>query len=250
MANAGQTCRHRAGVRGPRSRIRVSGRTQSRDRRVEDRRGRAGALLRADDDARPGGRSSAGTSRTPDRQGTPPRSSAVPTRCGSRSSRRSCWWTRRRTARAVCEETFGPTVTVRTVEDVDEAVKLANATGYGLAASVYAGPTRRGTEIARRLRTGMVSVNAVIAFAGIPSLPFGGVGESGFGRIHGEDGLREFASRAVGPPTSGCATPMDPATFRRTAKTMEMLDRYVGLRFREVMRGLRRRRASRRSGAG
>lgn len=133
---------------------------------------------------------------------------------------------------AVREETFGPTVTVRTVEDVDEAVKLANATGYGLAASVYAGPTRRGTEIARRLRTGMVSVNAVIAFAGIPSLPFGGVGESGFGRIHGEDGLREFA-RAQSVTHKRFATPMDPATFRRTAKTMEMLDRYVGVRFRK-----------------
>ena len=38
----------------------------------------------------------------------------------------------------------------------------------------------------------MMSVNSVIAFAGIPALPFGGVGDSGFGRIHGEDGLREF----------------------------------------------------------
>jgi len=39
-----------------------------------------------------------------------------------------------------------------------------------------------------------VSVNAVLAFAAIPGLPFGGVGDSGFGRIHGEDGLREFTS--------------------------------------------------------
>ncbi|NUS58782.1 MAG: aldehyde dehydrogenase family protein, partial [Streptomycetaceae bacterium] len=100
------------------------------------------------------------------------------------------------------------------------------------AASVYAGSTGHGTEIARRLRTGMVSVNAVIAFAGIPSLPFGGVGESGFGRIHGEDGLREFA-RAQSVTRKRFATPMDPATFRRTAKTMEMLDRYVGVRFRK-----------------
>ena len=50
----------------------------------------------------------------------------------------------------------------------------------------------RGLEIARRLRCGMTSVNGVIAFAGIPALPFGGVGDSGFGRIHGPDGLKEF----------------------------------------------------------
>src|SRR5207247_1810261 len=71
-----------------------------------------------------------------------------------------------------------------------EAIKLANATDYGLGASVYA--KRQGVSIARRLRSGMTSVNAVIAFAAVPGLPFGGVGESGFGRIHGADGLREF----------------------------------------------------------
>jgi succinate-semialdehyde dehydrogenase/glutarate-semialdehyde dehydrogenase len=48
-------------------------------------------------------------------------------------------------------------------------------------------------DIARSLRTGMVSVNGTLSFAGVPSLPFGGVGDSGFGRIHGDDGLREFA---------------------------------------------------------
>ena len=46
--------------------------------------------------------------------------------------------------------------------------------------------------IARRLRAGMVSINSVITFAAVPSIPFGGVGDSGFGRIHGPDGLREF----------------------------------------------------------
>jgi aldehyde dehydrogenase (NAD+) len=48
-------------------------------------------------------------------------------------------------------------------------------------------------EIAERLRAGMTSINSVITFAVIPALPFGGVGNSGFGRIHGADGLREFA---------------------------------------------------------
>jgi acyl-CoA reductase-like NAD-dependent aldehyde dehydrogenase len=91
---------------------------------------------------------------------------------------------------AVTDETFGPTVVVNRVRDIDEAVDRANASRYGLGASVFA--KARGHDVARRLRAGMVSVNGVIAFAGIPSLPFGGVGDSGFGRIHGVDGLREF----------------------------------------------------------
>ncbi|MCD2196960.1 aldehyde dehydrogenase family protein [Actinomycetospora endophytica] len=91
---------------------------------------------------------------------------------------------------AVTDETFGPTVVVNRVRDIDEAVERANASRYGLGGSVFA--KKRGYEIARRLRCGMVSVNGVIAFAAMPSLPFGGVGDSGFGRIHGRDGLREF----------------------------------------------------------
>ncbi len=91
---------------------------------------------------------------------------------------------------AVTEETFGPTVTVTRVRDMDEAVEKANASRYGLGGAVFS--RRRGPELARRLRSGMTSINSVIAFAGVPSLPFGGVGDSGFGRIHGPDGLREF----------------------------------------------------------
>jgi acyl-CoA reductase-like NAD-dependent aldehyde dehydrogenase len=92
---------------------------------------------------------------------------------------------------AVTEETFGPTVVVNKVRDMDEAVRLANGTSYGLGSAVFS--KSRGAELARRLRSGMTSVNSVISFAAIPSLPFGGVGDSGFGRIHGPDGLREFS---------------------------------------------------------
>jgi acyl-CoA reductase-like NAD-dependent aldehyde dehydrogenase len=91
---------------------------------------------------------------------------------------------------AITEETFGPTVTVNRVRDMDEAVALANGTRYGLGSTVFS--RSRGEELARRLRAGMTSVNSVIAFAGIPALPFGGVGDSGFGRVHGPDGLKEF----------------------------------------------------------
>jgi aldehyde dehydrogenase (NAD+) len=91
---------------------------------------------------------------------------------------------------AVTEETFGPTLTVHRVADLDEAVVRVNASRYGLGAAVFS--ARRGKEIAARLRCGMVAINSVVSFAAVPSLPFGGVGDSGFGRIHGADGLREF----------------------------------------------------------
>jgi len=129
---------------------------------------------------------------------------------------------------AVCEETFGPTITVKGVKDLEEAVTLANATAYGLGSSVYA---RRGAmTVARRLRSGMTSVNAVIAFAGVPALPFGGVGESGFGRIHGADGLREF-TRPKAITRRRYSTPFEPTTFARNPKTMTILKKYVMTRY-------------------
>ena len=121
---------------------------------------------------------------------------------------------------AVTEETFGPLLVVNRVPDVDEAVRRANATGYGLGATVFS--HRHGDEIAARLRCGMVSVNGVISFAGIPSLPFGGVGESGFGRIHGEDGLREF-TRPQAVARQRFPLPIAVTSFRRTARGMATL---------------------------
>jgi acyl-CoA reductase-like NAD-dependent aldehyde dehydrogenase len=121
---------------------------------------------------------------------------------------------------AVTDETFGPLLVVNRVPDVDEAVRRANATGYGLGAAVFA--KRRGPEIARRLRCGMVAVNGVIAFAAVPGLPFGGVGDSGFGRMHGEDGLREFTrSQAITRPRF--ALPVPVTSFRRPAWLMRAL---------------------------
>lgn len=117
------------------------------------------------------------------------------------------------------EETFGPTVTVKKVSSMDEAVELANATRYGLGSTVFS--KANGPAIARRLRSGMTALNDVISFAAIPALPFGGVGDSGFGRIHGADGLREFtyakaiASRRMKPV-------MLLTTFERTGKQDSM----------------------------
>jgi acyl-CoA reductase-like NAD-dependent aldehyde dehydrogenase len=127
-------------------------------------------------------------------------------------------------SRAVTEETFGPTLTIAKVRDMDEAVAKTNASRYGLGNTVFS--KRRGLELARRLRSGMVSVNSVISFAGIASLPFGGVGDSGFGRIHGADGLREFARpKAIARPRF--RAPIEMTTFKRTAKVDKLVAQLV-----------------------
>jgi aldehyde dehydrogenase (NAD+) len=114
------------------------------------------------------------------------------------------------------------------VRDVEEALRLANDTRYGLAATVFS--RSRGEELARRLRAGMVSVNSVIAFAAVPALPFGGVGDSGFGRIHGEDGLREF-TRPQAVTRRRFRALLEPMTFARGAQTVRQLLRLVRLRY-------------------
>jgi aldehyde dehydrogenase (NAD+) len=118
-------------------------------------------------------------------------------------------------ALAITDETFAPTVTVTKVASMDEAVELANAVRYGLGSTVFS--RSRGPELARRLRSGMTSVNSVIGFVGIPALPFGGIGESGFGRVHGPDGLREFTyAKAVA--RQRMRSPITLTTFDRTRK--------------------------------
>jgi acyl-CoA reductase-like NAD-dependent aldehyde dehydrogenase len=131
-------------------------------------------------------------------------------------------------AAAVTEETFGPTLTVTRVRDADDAVEKANATGYGLAGAVFA--RERGMDIARRLRNGMTSINSVITFASVPELPFGGIGESGFGRIHGADGLKEF-TRAKAITRQRFALPVNLTSFTRPARLTDVLVRIIKLRY-------------------
>lgn len=146
-------------------------------------------------------------------------------------------------APAVTEETFGPTVVVSKVRDLDEAVERANATGYGLAASVFSGNRRRARGAARRLRAGAVSINAVLAYASVPALPFGGVGDSGFGRIHGEDGLREFA-RAKAVTRQRFPLPLHVTSFHRGDADMKRLVAVAGLLHGRRPRNARRARPS------
>jgi acyl-CoA reductase-like NAD-dependent aldehyde dehydrogenase len=123
---------------------------------------------------------------------------------------------------ANCEETFGPTITVTKVRDAEEALARANSTAYGLGGAVFSGSRSRGLELARRLRSGMTAINDIITFVAVPALPFGGVGESGFGRIHGADGLREFA-RAKSITRRRFNSPMRISSFKRSDEDMAKL---------------------------
>ncbi len=80
-------------------------------------------------------------------------------------------------------------ISVITYEDEDDAVAIANNSDYGLSGAVYTEDLDRGFEIAKRIRTGTISVNtATMDF----TLPFGGYKQSGLGREGGVEGIEEF----------------------------------------------------------
>ena len=87
---------------------------------------------------------------------------------------------------------------------------------------------RSGVEAAGRF--GGTTINSVMTFVGIPSLPFGGVGDSGFGRFHGDDGLREFSrSKATTRKKFGMGREMQ--QFPRAADQYAIVRRVLRLRF-------------------
>ncbi|QSB17352.1 aldehyde dehydrogenase family protein [Natronosporangium hydrolyticum] len=87
------------------------------------------------------------------------------------------------------EEVFGPVLSILPYRDVDEAVRIANHSRYGLTGGVWSADPERAVAVARRLRTGQVDINGA-AFN--PVAPFGGYGDSGLGREHGRYGLAEY----------------------------------------------------------
>lgn len=108
------------------------------------------------------------------------------------------------------DETFGPVLPIIKVASVEDALRRANATRFGLGSAVFG---KQARALADRIKAGMTSVNSVLAFSAIASLPFGGVGDSGFGRIHGDAGLREF-TRTKATAEERMALPMNLMSFK------------------------------------
>ena len=94
-------------------------------------------------------------------------------------------------SRALHEETFGPLLPIVAVRDDEEAIALANASPFGLSASVWSRDRARARRIADRLQAGTVVINDVTLIAGVAEVPHGGVKASGSGRAHGTIGLEE-----------------------------------------------------------
>jgi len=89
------------------------------------------------------------------------------------------------------EEVFGPILPVVAADDVEEAIRLANDSSFGLAASVWTRNRARGVALARRIESGAVLVNDATYYVGAAEVPHGGEKESGLGRSHGEFGMLE-----------------------------------------------------------
>ena len=95
------------------------------------------------------------------------------------------------------DEIFGPVVGVHPVKDDDEAVAIANASCYGLTGSVWSKNKREAMAVAQRLQAGAIMINDHLMSHGLAETPWGGFGDSGFGRTHGEMGLLEMVRSKV-----------------------------------------------------
>ena len=87
------------------------------------------------------------------------------------------------------EEIFGPVLSVLPFDDVEDAIRIANDSPYGLGGAIYATDTAKALEVAKRIRTGTININNAL---NIQNLPFGGFKESGIGREGGRWGLDEY----------------------------------------------------------
>jgi len=103
-------------------------------------------------------------------------------------------------SRLVDEEQFGPVLPVIKYSDNEDVIRRANATNYGLGASVWSSDTARAHKVANRIEAGTVWINKHLDMA--PHIPFGGAKQSGIGTEFAEEGLAEFTQLQIinGPP--------------------------------------------------
>jgi coniferyl-aldehyde dehydrogenase len=115
------------------------------------------------------------------------------------------------------EEIFGPILPIKAYDSLDEAIDHVNAGERPLALYVFAGDEDVATDVLRRTTSGGACVNSAAVHGALPSLPFGGIGQSGSGRHHGIEGFREFSNlrgvfvRGEGDLIEAFAPPYGPA---------------------------------------
>ena len=131
------------------------------------------------------------------------------------------------TMKIMSEETFGPTLPIMKVSDVEEAVRLANDSTYGLQASVWTSDVGRGEAVARRIEAGVVCVNdAQINYSAL-NLPMGGWKASGLGTRHGAAGIRKYC-KTQSLLVTRRALKREPFMFPYKASRTRMLRRMFG----------------------
>ncbi len=133
------------------------------------------------------------------------------------------------------EETFGPVLPIMRTTSDDQAVELANDSRYGLNSSVWSADEDRAAELAARIEAGNVCVNDCIVSYAVTGLPFGGVKESGIGRVHGAEGLREFTN-VKSVMATRFRTPREPWWFPVPAGLADLSIRTLRLRFGSTLR--------------
>jgi coniferyl-aldehyde dehydrogenase len=92
------------------------------------------------------------------------------------------------------EEIFGPILPVKAYDELDDAIAYVNAGERPLALYVFSKDEQEADDVLRRTASGGACVNAAAVHGALPSLPFGGIGQSGSGRHHGVEGFREFSN--------------------------------------------------------
>jgi len=121
------------------------------------------------------------------------------------------------------EEIFGPIVPFMKVSSEEEALSLANDTHLGLNAYVFTKDREKGCRIAEQVRAGSIVVNDVVVNFAYPELPFGGVKQSGIGRVHGEDALRDMCeARHINVDRFG-SLEREPIWYPYTGETLKWL---------------------------
>jgi succinate-semialdehyde dehydrogenase/glutarate-semialdehyde dehydrogenase len=128
------------------------------------------------------------------------------------------------------EEIFGPIVPFMRVTSDDEAIALANDSHLGLNAYVFTEGKPRARRLAEKIEAGSVVVNDVLSNYAITEAPFGGIKQSGFGRVHGVEGLRTMCLRKH-VSWDRVRTPHPPHWFPYTAKSFHWLQRGMHLLF-------------------
>ena len=149
--------------------------------------------------------------------------------------------------RVMREETFGPVLAVMPVDDMQQAVRLANDSDLGLTGSVWSGSRRTARHLAEQVQAGVVTINDHLMSHGLPETPWGGFKQSGIGRTHGALGFAEMTQPQCivddllgGTPRNLWWHPHGPNVYRGLAGLIDMLyARQFGRRLQGAARAMR-----------